>query len=454
VTPCAGGGGSGAAEAPVAAPWGVAGGGGRELPAERGLEQESVMTPRQRVLSALNHEVPDRVPIDLSGHRSSGISAVAYARLRTFLGLPARPIRVYDPIQQLAIVDDDVLDRFGVDTLELGRGFALDDACWADWTLPDGTPCQMPAWALPEREAGRWILRSRRSGRVIAQMPDGALYFEQTHYPFAEGTPDYRALAGSFSEAMWTGVASPPGPLVEGDDGPRRLADGAQNLRRRSERAIIGLFGGNLLELGQFLYRNDNFFLLLAGEPSHAHDFLDHALELHLHNLEGFLAAVGPSIDVIVFGDDLGMQSGPQMSPAMYREFFKPRHARLWGQAKRLADVKVMLHCCGGVRELLPDLIEAGLDAINPVQISCRGMDAAGLKRDFGRDLTFWGGGCDTRTVLPDGSPDAVRRHVREQISLLAPGGGFVFQQVHNILANVPPANVVAMLEAARESPA
>ncbi|MGB6649032.1 MAG: uroporphyrinogen decarboxylase family protein, partial [Bacteroidota bacterium] len=157
-------------------------------------------------------------------------------------------------------------------------------------------------------------------------------------------------------------------------------------------------------------------------------------------------------IDIVLFGDDLGMQTGPQMSPAMYRKFFKPRHARMWARAKELADVKVMLHCCGGVRELLPDLIEAGLDAINPVQISCRGMDASGLKRDFGETMVFWGGGCDTREVLAGGTPEDVRKHVHEQVRIMSPGGGFVFQQVHNILADVPPQNIVAMFDAVREN--
>ena len=188
--------------------------------------------------------------------------------------------------------------------------------------------------------------------------------------------------------------------------------------------------------------------MLLAAEPKHAHDFLDKLVEIHLANLEKFLAAVGEYIDIILFGDDLGMQTGPLMSPQMYREFFKPRHKLLWTRAKQLADVKVMLHCCGGVRELMPDLIEAGLDAINPVQISCSGMDAAGLKADFGADITFWGGGCDTRDILPTGTPQQVVDNVREQVRILSPGGGFVFQQVHNILANVPPANIVAMFDA------
>ena len=403
------------------------------------------MTPRARILAALNHVEPDRVPLDLSGHRSSGINAMTYARLRDHLGLPRKPIRVYDPIQQLAIVDADVLDRFGVDTIELGRGFALEDQHWTDWVLPDGTPCQLPAWVKPERESRRWILRSA-SGRVMAQMPEGVQFFEQTHYPFAE-QDDLDHLPEAFAEAMWFAVASPPGPLTAGGDGLEILAAGARRLRQQTDRAIIGLFGGNLLETGQILYRNDNFLMLLASDARQAHRFLDRLVEWHLAKLERFLRAVGSHIDIILFGDDLGSQKGPQISPAMYREFFKPRHQLLWRRAKELANVKIMLHCCGGVRELLADLIDAGLDAINPVQISCRGMDARELKAELGKQLTFWGGGCDTQNILLNGTPDRVREHVRQQVETLSPGGGFVFQQVHNILANVPPANVVAMLE-------
>ncbi len=407
------------------------------------------MNSRERVLAAIGHQEPDRVPIDFGGHRSSGIAAIAYAKLRDALGLPGRPIRVYDPVQQLAIIDDDVLDRFGVDTIELGRGFALEDEHWVDWTLPDGTPCQMPRWAAPRRVEGGWVLESE-SGRAVGRMPDGALYFEQTHWPFME-EDDLDRLPQALAETMWVAMRTPPGPLVTGEVGDRVLIEGARRLRERTDRAVLALFGGNLLEIGQFLYRNDNFLMLLAGNPRRAEEMLDRLVEIHLANLEQFLGLVGAYIDVIVFGDDLGMQAGPQMSPAMYEEIFKPRHARMWRRAKELADVKVMLHCCGGVRPLLGHLIEAGLDAINPVQISCRGMDPAGLKRDFGDAITFWGGGCDTHRVLARGTPEEVRQHVHRQIEILRPGGGFVFQQVHNILADVPPENIIAMLDAVGE---
>ena len=405
------------------------------------------MTSQRRVLASLNHQQPDRVPVDLSGYRSSGISAIAYPKLRAALDLEPRSVDVYDPVQQLAVVHDDVLQLLGVDTIELGRGFCHDDKWWTDWTLPNGIPCRMPIWAKPDRVGDCWILRSV-SGRTIARMPAGSLHFDQVYWPFLDDKEDLSRIEELYPEHMWTGIASPPGPSVSSVE---ELAAGAKALRGSTSRAIIGLFGGNLLEMGQFYYRMDNFLMMLAGEPQRAHRFLDALVEIHLRNLELFLGAVGPFIDVIVFGDDLGAQNSPQISPRMYREFFKPRHALLWAHAKQLADVKVMLHCCGAVRPLLPDIIDAGLDAINPVQISCRGMEAEGLKQDFGSELAFWGGGCDTQHILPHGTPDEVRKHVLHQCEVLAPGGGFVFQQVHNIMANVPVENILAMYQAVRD---
>ena len=394
----------------------------------------------------MNHSEPDRVPVDFSGHRSSGISAIAYNKLRKYMGLPDVPVRIYDPVQQLAIVNDDVLDIFGVDTIELGRAFALEDDMWTDWVLPDGTPCQLPVWIKPERVEGQWVVRSK-TGNVTARMPDGCLYFEQVCYPFAE-KDDLDAMESAMDEVMWVNMPCPPGPLADGPLGFERLSGNAQKLRRSTDRAIVGLFGGSLFENGQNIYRNDNFFLLLAGEPERAHEFLDRLVEIHLRDLKRFLDAVGDNIDVIGFGDDFGMQTGSQISPEMYRRFFKPRHKLMWDYVKRVSKAKIMLHSCGSIRALLPDLIDAGLDAVNPVQVTCSGMDAASLKAEFGKDMVFWGGGCDTREILPFGSPESIGRHVCEQIEILSKGGGFIFQQVHNILANVPPQNVAAMFKA------
>ena len=303
------------------------------------------MTPRQRVLAALNHRQPDRAPIDFGGHRSSGIAAIAYRKLRAALGLPARPIRVYDPIQQLAIIDEDVLDRFGVDTIELGRGFALEDKDWADWTLPDGSPCQMPAWALPERQPGQWVLRSP-SGRVSGQdARRGDLLRAVLLAVPGERRP--RPPARGAGREHVVRDASPPGPLVAGPDGPRRLADGAAAAARS------GPIGRSSACSAATCWRPASSSTASTISScswrairERAHEFLDRLVEIHLANLEQFLAAVGASIDIIVFGDDLGMQNGPQMSPAMYREFFKPRHARMWrarqGTGRRQGDAPLL----------------------------------------------------------------------------------------------------------------
>jgi len=384
------------------------------------------------------------VPVDFGGHRSSGIMAIAYRELRDYLSLPAKPVRVYDVVQQLAVIDDDMLDRFGVDTIELGRGFALDDSSWKPWQLPDGSDCLIPAWVDLRPEGDDWLLYSD-SGTPVGIQKAGMLYFDSIHWPYLEGVPeDLGHLAQAMAESQWA-TPSPPGPAESTGEA---LAAGAKKLRRSTKRAIVGLFGGNLMEWGQFLCRNDNFLMLLASDATAAERVLDALTELHLTRLETYLGAVGKYIDVICFGDDLGMQSGPQISPAMYRRLFKPRHARLWQRAKQLADVRVMLHCCGGIRPLMADLIDAGLDAINPVQTSCAGMDPRSLKADFGERICLWGGGCDTQQILPNAQPAEVRTHVLARLETLSPGGGFVFQQVHNILADVPPANIAAMFDA------
>ncbi len=409
-----------------------------------------MVTSRARVMDAVAHREPDRVPIDFGGHRSSGIMAIAYRKLKEYLGITSGDIYVYDVVQQLAIVEPPVLDRFGVDTIELGRGFALDPADWRPWVLPDGTPCKIPAFIEPVREDGGWAFYAP-DGTQLAVQKAGSLYFEQTYFPLMDrDDADFEDLDAAMAKVMWSAMGAPPAPIGFDEDGLRKLKAGAEALRASTDRAILGLFGGNLMETGQFLFWIDRFLMQLAAEPKRMHRFLDRLTEIHLANLEAYLSAVGSAIDIILFGDDLGMQSGPQISPAMYREFFFPRHRRLWQRAKALCDAKVMLHSCGSVSAFIPDFIEAGLDILQPVQTSARDMDAVRLKREYGQDLCLWGGGCDTQHVLPRGTPDEVAADVRRRVEVLAPGGGFVFQQIHNIMADVPPENVVAMLDAVR----
>jgi len=405
------------------------------------------MNSRERVKAALDHRPVDRVPVDFAAHRSSGIMALAYARLLEHLGLPKRPLRVFDVVQQLAVVDEDVLDRFGVDTVELGRGFSRGDADWKEWTLPGGKACLVPAWADLRREGEDWWLYNAE-GRKAGLQKSGSLYFDQVYWPYAGGIPeDLSGIEKAVSTVMWS-TATPP---HTGRLGLEALAAGAGAFRASTDRAIVFLFGGSFYELAQYLCGTENLMVWMALEPDRVHALLDAILNMHLRNLRNLLGAVGKSVDVVLFGDDFGMQTGPQISMEMYREFFKERERALWGEAKRLAPIKTQLHCCGGVRPLLDDFIEVGLDSINPVQTNCAGMESEGLKRDFGSRLTFWGGGCDTQSVLSRGSPAEVRKHVLERVAVLGKGSGFVFQQIHNIMANVPAENIVAMFDAVAE---
>jgi uroporphyrinogen decarboxylase len=412
------------------------------------------MTPRDRVLTAIDHRQPDCIPIDFSAHRSSGIAALAYPRLRAYLGLEARPVRVYDMVQQLAVVDEDVLDLFGVDTVEMGRGFLLDESDWKEWTLPDGSPCLVPGYINLEKRGDNWYMLSE-DGLELGVQKKGCLYFEQTYFPLMEkgiADDDFEDLDDVLKRNLWSAVPSPGAHLPLDADGLGEMKRGAKALRDSTDRAVVGLFGGNMFEIPQFLYRMDNYLSYLRLYPEAVLKLSEKLCAVHLSNLEKWLSAVGNSIDVILFGDDLGGQSGLLISPEMYRRYYKPFHKKLWSRAKELADVKVLLHCCGDVSAILPDLIEAGLDAINPVQISCPGMDPSSLKQEFGEDITFWGGGCDTRYMLPSATEQQVTNHVQDQVEVFSQEGGFVFQQVHNIMADVPPENIVAMFKAVRAS--
>ena len=178
---------------------------------------------------------------------------------------------------------------------------------------------------------------------------------------------------------------------------------------------------------------------------------LDALMEIHLVTLENVCNAVGDVVDIIRFGDDLGMDTGPFMRPRIYQQLFKPRHTILCDYVKEHSNMHTFLHSCGSIYKLLPDLIEAGFEIINPVQISSRDMEPERLKKEFGDDITFWGGGADTRRTINHGTPDEVKDHVRHNIEIFSPGGGFVFNTVHNIMPDVPPKNIIAMFEAIDE---
>ena len=406
------------------------------------------MTSRKRVNASLRYKEPDRIPIDLNGHRSSGIHVKAYKRLREYLGLPPSPLYIYDFIQQLAIVEEDVLDVFGCDVLQLGCDFYKHPSYWKDWVMHDGTNTKIPAFIDVGASSDGYVIYSP-NGKPIGIQKHSCYYFEQNHFPLAEDfdKESFEDLSKIHEDIVWMAVPTPPMPIdFTSLEGNKTLREIAAKTYHSTDRAIYGIFGGSLVESGQFTFRMDNFLCELLANPDRIHHYLDALLEMHMNQLKHYLGAVGDYIDVIGFGDDMGTQRGPQFSPAIYEEFFKPRHKKMWDYVhEHYPEVKICLHCCGGVRALLPHLIEAGLDAINPVQFICADMDLEELKREFQGKITFWGGGCETQDILIHARPDAITKHVSENVKTMKSGGGYIFQQVHNIMADVPPENIVAM---------
>jgi len=385
--------------------------------------------------------------------RSTGISAIAYNRLKKHLGIRGGDTLVYDFIQQLAMPEQWYLDMFQVDVIDLARAYTDDPSEWADWTLPDGSAARRPGWLPAERRPDGSLVYRDADGDVLGEMPPKGYYFDQRLFPLM-GVPEseFGKLQKYIDKVMWTAMSAPLWNEANDPDFYQQLHDRAKSLYENTEYAIMAPYGAQLFEMGQFLCRIDNFLADLAINRSRAEVLLDRLVEIHIAGLAKFLEAVGPYIQVIQVGDDLGTQTAPQVSPRMFNEVLLPRYKVIYGEIKRLAPhVHIFLHSCGSLYQLLPGIIEAGVDIINPVQTSATNMEPERLKKEFGQDVVFWGGGCDTQRTLHMGTPDDVKRDVQERVGVLAPGGGLVFAQVHNILPEVPPGNVLAMYEAFRE---
>ncbi len=376
------------------------------------------MTGKQRVAAAFAHRESDRVPFDFAGHLISGIHRNAYLRLREAFGMPAAETPIFHRRQQTVIPHEDFLVRFGVDTRSIAS----------------------TAHKVEEYEDAEHFWYRDEFGAEWRKPKKGGLYYDLATSPFAGDA------------GLELARATPKGPDWAA---PERLA----GLPERSAAAsaagasqVLDLPMGLEVQDGCFFLRGYmDFFMDLAADEDTACYLMDRQLEMQTGWWRSALTAL-PDIDAVRIGDDLGDQRSTLVSPDLYRSLIKPRHAALFAAIKKIRpDVRIVFHCDGAIRELIPDLIEIGVDALNPVQYGLPGMDAAGLKRDFGKDLTFWGGALDTQTVLPKGTPAEIRDEVRRNIETLAPGGGFVACQTHIIQHDVPTENLVAYLEAVQE---
>ncbi len=377
------------------------------------------MKSRERIVTALNHEEPDRVPIDLGGSAVTTISKLTYAALREHLGLPRLDVREMETTQQVAFVDDDMLDRLGVDVVPVLAN------------PPDGF---RPVFV---QEPGGGVAFKDEFGATLRR-PKNSYYYDWQEFPLPE--PSLEMLAAM----PWPNPAD-PGRY-------RGLRSRVQELRRSTDRALFSLTPcGHDLFNQLFRVRGmENGLMDLLLNEDFVNAFLDRLTETIITAQTLFLQEVGDLVDVHFAADDLSGQNGPLIAPELYRRLIKPREARILQAVRSKTRAKIFYHSCGAVLEFIPDLIEMGVDILNPVQVAAAGMDTALLKKRFGKKLSFWGGGCDTQHVLARGTPEEVRAEVRRRIQDLAPGGGFVFNPVHNIQPLVPPANIVALFDEAR----
>lgn len=376
-----------------------------------------MMTSRERVRAALAHKEADRIPIDLGTTNSTGIAATAYTNLLDHLGYQNRQVKLANVMQQLALVDEDILDRLGIDTRPVSPNALAPLEIQQE---PDG-----------QRYTDEW--------GITWKMPRGGYYYDMVAHPL-----------GAMETVQEIEAFNWPDPAD-----PRRVAglrEQCLELGEKQQKAVLlrGLTTG-MFELAAWMRGYEQLLVDFYMDPDIAHAILEKAMEMKMRYWETALAQCGDCVDVINESDDLGTQNGPLMSLDIYREFIGPRHKKLVSCIKKHTDAKVFLHSCGSIVAFIPDLIDEGFDILNPVQVSAAGMDPVMLKREFGRDITFWGGGIDTQQMLPHGTPDQIKAEVALRIEQLSKDGGYIFAPIHNIQRDVPPENIVAMYEAFAE---
>jgi len=403
------------------------------------------MNSRQRILAAIEHREPDKVPVDFGSNPASAISAVAYNNLKKHLGITTGHTRIYDVVQQLARLEGEILDRFGADVVDVGRAFNERDEDWYDVTLPDGSTAQYPLWFRPVLgQGGVW--EAQVKDRVTART-----VFDRRYFPYIDAYPEnFKYLRRAMKKVPQGAFAPSPWDHAQEPDFERQLHDRTVGLRQNSDRALMISCGCNLFDWGTSLRRMDNFLADIAARQHKVEAFLDALMEIHLATLEKVCSGVGNIADIVWLADDLGMTSGPIVSPSVYRKLFKPRHKLMTDYVHRNSRMKTFLHSCGSIYALLPDLIKAGFDIINPVQTNCRDMDPVRLKSRFGKEIVFWGG-CDVAELLTGGTVEQVKEHVRKRLEIFSPGGGYVFSTTADIGADAQPQNIVALFEAVQD---
>lgn len=377
------------------------------------------MNSRERVITTLEHKEPDRIPFDLGSTFVTGITKGAYVNLASALGEDAGQVELCDTLQQLAVVKENILEKLGIDI----RGL-IPNIVRKNPPLEQHGDCRIfiDEWAVSWR------------------MPKGSLYFDMLKSP----------LAGNISEKDIDNV-----PWPDPSDAAiwERLEEKGRQYYDQGYAVILENLCAGIFEMSCRVRGTEQFLMDLAMNPSLACRLMDKFVELKLEFYEAASKRLGRYVQFVREGDDIAGQESLLISPQMYRELIKPRHKRLFQAQRKLfpAPFYIFFHSDGAIYDIVPDFIEVGVEVLNPVQLTAKGMEARRLKEQYGKDLSFWGGGVDTQNVLPNGGPEEVKANVKERIEQFSPGGGFVFGAVHNIQDDVPAKNILSMIEQFRE---
>jgi uroporphyrinogen decarboxylase len=370
------------------------------------------MTSRERIAASLNHTEPDCLAIDFGGVHTS-LHQNAHRRLKEYFGLDGREAEIQDPIQQIVFPDEQLLQRFGSDVVGV----------------------------YPRPARGSIQNFDPRKGEVIDEWgntytkPEDGFFYDFKSNVMADFTEE------DLETFSW------PDPSDTYRSAGMR--EEVLSLRRTTDKAVMVFSASWGLWENLWLQRGfEQAYIDIGMNLDFVEKFWDRMLEWNMKFWDNILGEIGDLVDVVQIGDDLGSQRGPLFNPKIYRELLKPRHTELVKSIKRKTDAKVYFHSCGDVSWAVADFIDSGIDILNPVQVNASSMDTKNLKREFGNDICFWGGGCDT-TILLEGTPAQVEDEVKRRIDDMAPGGGFVFASIHNIQANTPPENIAAMYETA-----
>ena len=418
-----------------------------------------MLSSRERVNRALEHKEGDRVPLDLGGSLVSGMHVSTVYRLRQALGLdtPGTPVRVIEPYQMLGEIQLDLMDALGADVIALPGMttlFGYRNEGWKPWVAVGGTPLLVPEGFNTDPEPNGDILmypEGDKSAPASGRMPKDGWYFDSI---IRQPPIDDEKLHVEDNLEEF-------GPISEEE--LEHFRTESQRIYTETDKALFAGFGG--LGLGDIalvpapwlkypkgIRDVEEWYVSTVTRRDYIREVFERQTEFSLANLEKLHRAVGNRVTVVMTSAaDFGMQTGPFISPKAYRELYKPFHKEVTGWIHEHTTWKTFIHTCGSIVPLIEDIIDAGFDILNPVQLSAVNMDPEYLKRRFGDRVVFWGGGVDTQRTLPFGTVEEVRQQVRERIRILAPGGGFVFNPIHNVQARAPIENVLAMYETVRE---